>query len=60
VLGSGPRLSEREVEILKMIALGMGNHDVAERMGVSESTVRNHVANILVKLQLRAQIETAT
>jgi DNA-binding NarL/FixJ family response regulator len=60
VLGAGPRLSEREVEILKMIALGMGNHDVAERMGVSESTVRNHVANILVKLQLRAQIETAT
>ena len=33
VLGAGPRLSEREVEILKMIALGMGNHDVAERMG---------------------------
>ena len=60
VLGAGPRLSEREVEILKMIALGMGNPDVAERMGVSESTVRNHVANILVKLQLRAQIETAT
>jgi two-component system NarL family response regulator len=60
VLGAGPRLSDREVEILKMIALGMGNHDVAERMGVSESTVRNHVANILVKLQLRAQIETAT
>ncbi len=60
VLGAGPRLSEREVEILKMIALGMGNHDVAERLGVSENTVRNHVANILVKLQLRAQIETAT
>jgi two-component system NarL family response regulator len=60
VLASGPRLSEREVEILKLIALGMGNHDVAERMAVSENTVRNHVANILVKLQLRAQIETAT
>jgi len=59
VLASGPRLSEREVEVLKLIALGMGNHDVAERMGVSENTVRNHVANILVKLQLRAQIETA-
>ena len=60
VLGAGPRLSEREVEILKMIALGLGNHDVAERLGMSENTVRNHVANILVKLQLRAQIETAT
>ena len=60
VLGAGPRLSEREVEILKMIALGLGNHEVAERLGMSENTVRNHVANILVKLQLRAQIETAT
>ena len=60
VHGSGPRLSEREVEILKMIALGLGNHEVAERLGMSENTVRNHVANILVKLQLRAQIETAT
>ena len=60
LLGAGPKLSEREVEILKMVALGMGNHDVAERLGMSENTVRNHVANILVKLQLRAQIETAT
>jgi two-component system NarL family response regulator len=60
LLGAGPRLSDREVEILKMVALGLGNHDVAERLGVSENTVRNHVANILVKLQLRAQIETAT
>jgi DNA-binding NarL/FixJ family response regulator len=60
VLGAGPRLSEREIEILKMIALGAGNHDVAERLAMSENTVRNHVANILVKLQLRAQIETAT
>ncbi|HVF14489.1 MAG TPA: response regulator transcription factor, partial [Acidimicrobiales bacterium] len=60
VLGAGPRLSDREVEILKMIALGLGNHEVAERLDMSENTVRNHVANILVKLQLRAQIETAT
>ena len=60
VLGAGPRLSEREVDILKMIALGLGNHEVAERLAMSENTVRNHVANILVKLQLRAQIETAT
>jgi DNA-binding NarL/FixJ family response regulator len=56
----GPRLSEREVEILKLVALGLGNHDVAGQLQVSENTVRNHVANILVKLQLRAQIEAAT
>ncbi len=55
-----PRLSDREVEILKLVALGLGNHDVAGQLQVSENTVRNHVANILVKLQLRAQIEAAT
>ena len=55
-----PRLSDREVEILKLVALGLPNHDVAGQLQVSENTVRNHVANILVKLQLRAQIEAAT
>ena len=60
VLGAGPRLSDREVEILKMIALGLRNHDVAARLDVSENTVRNHVANILTKLQQRSQIEPAT
>ncbi len=57
---STPRLSDRELEILKLVALGLGNHDVAGQLQVSENTVRNHVANILVKLQLRAQIEAAT
>ena len=42
------------------MALGLGNHDVAGQLQVSENTVRNHVANILVKLQLRSQIEPAT
>jgi DNA-binding NarL/FixJ family response regulator len=60
VIGAGPRLSDREVEILKLVALGVGNQEIAERLAMSENTVRNHVANILVKLQLRAQIETAT
>ena len=55
-----PRLSDREVEILKLVALGLPNHDVAGQLQVSENTVRNHVANILVKLQLRARIEAAT
>jgi two-component system NarL family response regulator len=59
-VSSAPRLSDREVEILKLVALGLGNHDVAGQLQMSENTVRNHVANILVKLQLRAQIEAAT
>jgi two-component system NarL family response regulator len=57
---SAPRLTEREVEVLKLVALGHQNDKIAEQLGVSESTVRNHVANILTKLQLRSQIEPAT
>jgi len=55
-----PRLSEREVAVLKLVALGHENDRIAEHLGVSESTVRNHVANILVKLQMRSQTEPAT
>jgi len=59
-LAAAPRLSEREVAILKLVALGHRNGQIAAQIGAPESTVRNHVANILVKLQLRAQIEPAS
>ena len=57
---SSVRLTEREVAVLKLVALGNDNTEIAGQLGVSESTVRNHVANILTKLQLRSQIEPAT
>jgi DNA-binding NarL/FixJ family response regulator len=53
-------LTERELSVLKLVALGHENAQIAAQLGVSESTVRNHVANILTKLQLRSQIEPAT
>ncbi len=59
-LPSSPRLTEREVAVLKLVALGYENAEIAQQLAVSESTVRNHVANILSKLQLRSQIEPAT
>jgi DNA-binding NarL/FixJ family response regulator len=59
-VSSVPRLTEREVAVLKLVALGHDNAQIAEQLAVSESTVRNHVANILTKLQLRSQIEPAT
>ena len=59
-LVGSPRLTEREIEVLKLVALGHENAQIAAQLGVSESTVRNHVANILTKLQLRSQIEPAT
>jgi DNA-binding NarL/FixJ family response regulator len=52
-----PSLTPRELEILGMLAAGSGNQDVARRLFLSPKTVRNHVANILAKLDVpdRAQ-----
>ncbi len=52
---TSPRLTEREVNVLKLVALGHENAEIASQLDVSESTVRNHVANILSKLQLRSR-----
>lgn len=46
-----PGLTEREREVLNLVATGCGNHEVARRLVLSEKTVRNHVATILAKLQ---------
>ncbi len=54
-----PRLSERELEVLKRVATGMNNEEIAEELDMTPPAVRNHVANILVKLQLRSRIESA-
>lgn len=52
-----PELTEREVEILKLLAQHMSNHEIADRLSISLKTARNHVSNILNKLQVadRAQ-----
>jgi two-component system NarL family response regulator len=43
-------LSEREIAVLKLMAKGLSNKDIGERLGTSEGTAKNHVANILAKL----------
>jgi DNA-binding NarL/FixJ family response regulator len=52
-----PVLTEREREILDLIAAGRANHDIARRLVLSDKTVRNHISNIFAKLQVsdRAQ-----
>jgi len=52
-----PELTERETEILGLIARGRGNPEIAEQLSLSLKTVQNHVSNILSKLQVadRAQ-----
>ena len=54
-----PRLTERELEVLRLVARGMGNRDIAKALVISENTVKNHVRNILEKLQLHSRIEAA-
>lgn len=52
-----PELTDREREVLTMIAQGQNNNWIADRLGLSQKTVRNHVSNIFSKLQVadRAQ-----
>jgi DNA-binding NarL/FixJ family response regulator len=52
-----PELTEREEEILSLVAQGKSNQEIARQLFVSLKTVRNHVSNILLKLQVadRAQ-----
>lgn len=47
-----PELSEREAEILKLMALDLSNEAIGERLGIHLKTVRNHVSNICTKLQV--------
>lgn len=52
-------LSEREVEVLRLIAQGMSNREIADMLVVGEATVRSHVSSILRKLQLASRTQAA-
>jgi NarL family two-component system response regulator LiaR len=52
-------LTQRELEVLRRIAQGYENHDIAEQLVVSEATVRTHVSNILGKLHLATRTQAA-
>ncbi|HEX6261340.1 MAG TPA: response regulator transcription factor [Actinomycetota bacterium] len=52
-----PRLTDREMEVLRLVAKGMNNRDIAKELFISENTVKNHVRNILEKLQLHSRME---
>ena len=52
-----PRLTDREIEVLKLVARGMNNRDIAKELFISENTVKNHVRNILEKLQIHSRME---
>ena len=52
-----PRLTDREMEVLKLVAQGMNNRDIAKQLFISENTVKNHIRNILEKLHLHSRME---
>ena len=52
-------LSEREIQVLKLIANGKDNADIARELSISPKTVKNHISNILVKLQIENRIQAA-
>ena len=52
-----PRLTPREMEVLRHVAQGMNNRQIAKALFISENTVKNHVRNILEKLHLHSRME---
>ena len=52
-------LTEREEEVLRLVAQGLSNQEIARKLNISEPTVRTHVSNIMGKLQLATRIQAA-
>jgi DNA-binding NarL/FixJ family response regulator len=52
-------LTERELEVLRLIAKGATNREIAEELVISEGTVKNHISNILVRLNVRDRTQAA-
>lgn len=57
---SAPPLTRREVEILRWVAEGLQNKDIAQRLDLSLATVRNHIHNILDKLGVHSKLEAVS
>ena len=53
------KLTEREVDVLRLIARGLSNSDIAEKLHLSEGTIRNHVSAIFSKLDVSDRTQAA-
>jgi NarL family two-component system response regulator LiaR len=52
-------LTEREIEVLRLVAAGQSNREISDELAISEATVRTHVSNILGKLNLCSRTQAA-
>jgi len=52
-------LSEREIQVLRLLALGKSNQEIAEQLSLTEVTVRTHISRILAKLRLANRVQAA-
>ncbi len=52
-------LTQRELEVLGKVARGLSNREIAEVLFISENTVKNHIRNLLEKLQMKSRMEAA-
>ncbi|MDR7418726.1 MAG: response regulator transcription factor [Armatimonadota bacterium] len=53
----GPALTQRERQVLELVARGDANKEIARALGISENTVKNHLRNILEKLHLQNRVQ---
>jgi DNA-binding NarL/FixJ family response regulator len=58
-IGSAPKLTPREQEVLGLVALGMTNHEIARHLGLSVRTVEAHLTHIYDKLEVSSRTEAA-
>lgn len=56
---SGPQLSKREQDVLRLLGTGMSNREIANTLGIGEGTIKFHVNNILTKLQVSDRTQAA-
>jgi len=54
---TGPKITDREMEVLRLVAKGHSNREIAKELYISENTVKNHIRNILEKLQLHSRMQ---
>ena len=52
-------LSDRELEVVRLVAEGLSNKEISARLSLSDKTVKNHISHILAKLNLSARTQVA-